>query len=278
MVIYKITNKKNGKIYVGKTEKNIENRWKNHIRLAEKKVNRYLYDAMNHYGYDSFSVEIIEQCLDKEHLNIREIYWIAFYNATNPKIGYNMQTGGIGGTHNSETLKKIGRKVSIANKGHLVTEETRRKISKAHIGMKHTLETKKKLSEIVKASGHRPPVQYIRGKDHPRYGKTHTIETKRKMSEARLGKRYEDFLSPEQAQIQKQKRRLSWLGDKNPKFKPIDITILNEIAMGLLMIKKAAEITGLAKATIIDKFKRQFGVTLTEWRKYHNEDSSRSGG
>ena len=86
--IYKITNQINQKIYIGLTRDSIENRWESHKKKASQYPNRYLYDAMNHYGYDNFTIEQIEECND-DILDEREIYWIAFFNSTDPSIGYN---------------------------------------------------------------------------------------------------------------------------------------------------------------------------------------------
>ena len=58
--IYKITNIINGHTYVGKTTKTIEQRLEEHQKKARQHPNRYLYDAMNCYGYDNFSIEEID--------------------------------------------------------------------------------------------------------------------------------------------------------------------------------------------------------------------------
>ena len=49
--------------------------------------------AIRKYDEDKFYVELLEECLVEE-LNEREKYWIAFFNATNNKFGYNMSIGG----------------------------------------------------------------------------------------------------------------------------------------------------------------------------------------
>lgn len=95
--IYKITNLVNGKIYIGKTEKTIQERFEQHKIKASQHPNRYLYDAMNHYGYSNFKIEEVELVEDIDELDNREIYWIKFYNSINPEIGYNMTIGGDGG-------------------------------------------------------------------------------------------------------------------------------------------------------------------------------------
>lgn len=62
--IYKITNKINGKVYIGKTIHSIETRWNQHI--YESKKQRYecrpLYDAFNKYGIENFTIEEIDRC------------------------------------------------------------------------------------------------------------------------------------------------------------------------------------------------------------------------
>lgn len=92
--IYKITNKINGKIYVGQTSSTTEERWKGHKR-AWHSTRRCpaLYNAFDKYGIENFEVEEIEQC-DIENLNEREIYWIKQYNSY--EEGYNATIGGDG--------------------------------------------------------------------------------------------------------------------------------------------------------------------------------------
>lgn len=63
MKIYKIVNKINNKIYIGKTN-DIQKRIKRHLRSVKNKINRYLYVAINHYGWENFDAEIIEECTD----------------------------------------------------------------------------------------------------------------------------------------------------------------------------------------------------------------------
>ena len=98
MQIYKITNKLNNKIYIGKTIHTAESRFKEHILSARNSSsNTHLYRAMRKYGVDNFTVEVVE-CVDTiELLAEREIYWIAEFDSTNPCVGYNMTRGGDGG-------------------------------------------------------------------------------------------------------------------------------------------------------------------------------------
>ena len=89
-IIYKITNKVNGKSYIGQTRYTIEFRWKQH---QHKKDNTYFHNAIHKYGIENFSIEVLEEC-NIEDLNSREIYYIAKYDTFNN--GYNLTIGGDG--------------------------------------------------------------------------------------------------------------------------------------------------------------------------------------
>lgn len=93
--IYKITNKINGKIYIGKTLDTIENRWKEHKKDYKRIRNekRPLYSAMKKYGIENFEIEEVEKC-SIDNINEREVYWIEYYGSF--KNGYNATMGGDG--------------------------------------------------------------------------------------------------------------------------------------------------------------------------------------
>lgn len=94
-IIYKITNIKNGKLYIGKTLKSINERFNEHIRDSRKNRNeiRPLYRAINKYGAESFKIEFIEE-VDDNISSEREIFWINHYDTF--KKGYNATKGGDG--------------------------------------------------------------------------------------------------------------------------------------------------------------------------------------
>lgn len=91
--IYQITNKINGKIYIGKTEFSVEKRWKEHCKdaFSDNKNNRPLYSAMKKYGIENFLIEILEETDSPEE---REVYWIE--KKKSYKYGYNATKGGDG--------------------------------------------------------------------------------------------------------------------------------------------------------------------------------------
>lgn len=93
--IYKITNSINQKIYVGMTNKSIQERWEQHkkdsVKISLEK--RPLYSAIRKYGIQNFIIEEIEKCSEQEVCE-REKHWIIFYNSY--VDGYNATLGGEG--------------------------------------------------------------------------------------------------------------------------------------------------------------------------------------
>ena len=97
--IYKIINNINQKIYIGKTSSTIEKRFKEHCNDSKKErcEKRPLYDAMNKYGIENFTVEKVEEVENDEIASEREIYWInklRTYIGFNDCNGYNATLGG----------------------------------------------------------------------------------------------------------------------------------------------------------------------------------------
>lgn len=96
--IYKITNKVNGKSYIGQTRYTVEFRWRQH---QHKKDNTHFHDAIAKYGADSFTVETLEEC-EIADMDSREIFYIAKFDTYNN--GYNSSTGGDGMRGHSRIL------------------------------------------------------------------------------------------------------------------------------------------------------------------------------
>jgi group I intron endonuclease len=92
--IYLLVNSFNRKVYVGKTT-NMHRRCKQYqYDIRERKIghiNDHLARAMEKYGIDNFSMVLLEQCRDADHLTERELYWIDRYRATERDFGYNLR-------------------------------------------------------------------------------------------------------------------------------------------------------------------------------------------
>ena len=73
--IYKITNVKNNKIYIGSSN-NILQRWKNHIRELEsnKHKNIYLQYDWNKYQKENFIFEVLEKCDEDIRYSVEQDY------------------------------------------------------------------------------------------------------------------------------------------------------------------------------------------------------------
>ncbi len=129
-IIYKITNKVNGKVYIGQTIQNFKRRYRNGIIDTR---NEYLKKSIEKYGVENF--EIIEKydiAFSKQELDIKEIMYIKLYNSTNPKYGYNFREGGSNGLFNDEIRKKMSEAQKgkpSKRKGTKLSEETKRKVS-----------------------------------------------------------------------------------------------------------------------------------------------------
>ena len=92
--IYKVTNKENGKFYIGRTRyKHLYMRKATHKWYAKQGSNLPFPNALRKYGVDGFNWEILEECEDTK-AGEREIYWI---HTLKPE--YNATLGGDGGTY-----------------------------------------------------------------------------------------------------------------------------------------------------------------------------------
>ena len=107
-IIYKITNKINGKVYIGQTiQKGGFDRRYCHD-LSKNTHNEHLRMSIKKYGIDNFYInKEFDVAFSREELDIKEILWIKYYKSTNEKYGYNISLGGH--TELSElTKQKIG--------------------------------------------------------------------------------------------------------------------------------------------------------------------------
>lgn len=220
--IYKLTHKESGKIYIGQS-KHLKRRLNEHRRCEKsddkKGSQSVIRRAIKKYSFDAFDFEIILYCEEGEYMNMMETKLIQFYDCLVPK-GYNVRDGG-----NKVFMSEEGRKrVSKANLGRLVSEETRLKLSKS--GKEHYLnnprneEWNKKLSVALtgkkksdetknKMSEHRK--EFI--KNNPDscknfLGKQHSEETKQKMSQKHLGVFHTNESKEKMSSIAKNRKRV----------------------------------------------------------------------
>jgi group I intron endonuclease len=150
MIIYKITNKINNKIYIGQTINILKKRWRQHCSTNSGCKN--LHNAIRKYGSDNFVIEEIDGANSQSELNYKEWFLIHKFNSLAP-IGYNLKEGG-----NNKKLSKITKdRIRKSNLGKKRTEQTKTKISQSKKGcvawnknlkgFLHKQETKEKMKK-----------------------------------------------------------------------------------------------------------------------------------
>lgn len=119
-VVYLITNKINGKIYVGSAT-NLWKRYKGY-KCTHKFESRYLARTMRKYGFDAFEFSILEIVENKDTLIEKEQYYIDKMKVCDRKIGYNISP-------------KAGSSLGVKH-----SEKSKANMSKAQTGKKRTPE------------------------------------------------------------------------------------------------------------------------------------------
>lgn len=107
--IYKTTNLKNGKIYIGKHQAKV---FEPDKYIGSGKL---ITEAINKYGKTNFKNELICWCETLEDLNKSEIYWISYYNSTDLAVGYNISYGGDGVSMTDEIKTRISNTLTSKN-------------------------------------------------------------------------------------------------------------------------------------------------------------------
>jgi group I intron endonuclease len=145
MIIYLTINLLNGKFYVGQ----LFNRKGKNSYLGSGK---YILRAIRKYGKENFTRVTLCYCNSQEELNQMEIYWISYFDSTNPSVGYNLAKGGesnsgwkmplhlINKQKQRRTSQETKEKIRKSMLGRILTEEHKNNISKSLIGSKQTKE------------------------------------------------------------------------------------------------------------------------------------------
>ena len=202
MQSYIITNKQNGKSYVGITTRKIARRWYEHCYVGNS-CGQLLNKAINKYGIDAFEIQVVASAKTISDLKELEKQLIVQYQTKVPN-GYNLTDGGDGLTgyrHTEEDKKRNGD----LKRGTVHSDETKQKMKDAHTGKNnhfygksHSEETKQRISSTKQTN----PTRYWLGKQRNeetckkisksltgQLGRPHTEESKKKISAAHIGKK-----------------------------------------------------------------------------------------
>ena len=202
-VIYKATNKINGKSYIG-FDSNWPRRKRQHENSAKRKDGYYFHKALNKYGIDNFEWVIL-----KENATLEDERLLIVSHETHMK-GYNLTLGGegiLGHKHSDNTKKKLSDKAKIRKmtperlevlrrgaetmkeRGH--TEETKKRISESHKGKVFTDEHKKNIGiSAAKRKDMYSSPEYKEKMSNALKGKKRTPEQKARIAAGRLGKKF----------------------------------------------------------------------------------------
>lgn len=216
--IYLLTNKVNGKQYIGQTTQPLNYRLRQHFHAA-KASDAVISRAIRKHGWDNFALRELSR-VDlsggMDLINKLEIDAIRVWGTLVPD-GYNLASGGKnGGTQHPSTKQKV----SLALMGHPVSAETRIKLGNAARGKQYCLgrpvplevrakisaklkgrfrdkvfspETRARISaglkgRIISAETRAKISANKKGKPSNRKGSTHTLEARAKMSATHKGK------------------------------------------------------------------------------------------
>ncbi len=99
MIVYRIMNLINGKIYIGQTTKpKLMTRWREHVWFSKNEKYRSwrsaLQRAIRKHGFDKFTIESIYVANSRKELNAMETFFIILHQSHKPENGYNMTLGG----------------------------------------------------------------------------------------------------------------------------------------------------------------------------------------
>jgi group I intron endonuclease len=175
MIIYKITNRINNKVYIGQTIVKLSERINGHYadskRDRKEKRKTKISLAITKYGFENFSFEIIAEASCQDELNEFEKKYIKLFKSNIDEFGYNLLSGGNqGGKHSEETKLKISNKL-------------KENPPNFWLGKTHSIESNKKRSDAIK------------GKHCPQRGRIFTEEERINVSERMKKYRAENFWS-----------------------------------------------------------------------------------
>lgn len=162
--VYKHTSPK-GKVYIGITQRKPTVRWGKHGEGY--KSNAHFWSAIQKYGWENFTHELIATGLTVDEAGETEKKYIAEYDSANPKNGYNIALGGQYGKRGKETSENISKRMKEWWKDPNNRE-------------KQSARSKEMWSDPDYREKHS-------GVNHPNYGRHLNEDARRRIAEAQTG-------------------------------------------------------------------------------------------
>jgi group I intron endonuclease len=168
MVIYTITHRETGKVYVGQSRGDVRRRWGTHCSEKSGAGRSAIKCAILKYGRAAFDFAVVDHAIALDELKRKEQDWIAALSSMAPN-GYNLTTGGESCVYSEESKRKMseakkalfdkigrkGRPVWVKKKRRPWTEEEKELRRQKMLGYMHSDEAKGKIA----ASKMRPVVR-----------------------------------------------------------------------------------------------------------------------
>ena len=242
--VYKHTSP-SGKVYIGITKQDVKQRWRDGNGY---KTQTLFYRAIQKYGWENITHEILFDNLTKDQADLKEIELIRQYKSNTAEYGYNVDNGGNSvGTFSAEHIKNM---ILAQNDPVLIERKREAALGEKNwfYGKTHSDETKQKMSEARK------------GKTSPMKGKKVSEQARKNMSEGKKGKPSSfkgKHLSEDARNRLSEAKKGKMMGAEHPRAKKVLCVELNATYDTLA---EAARATGLLNTTICNCCK---GVSKT---------------
>jgi|SRR5208282_308540 len=226
MIVYRRTNTKNGKVYIGKTTRTSDERWISLLYEINRGSHAPIHNAIRKYGAESFTTDILYEARTYEELSKMETFFIILHQSHLRENGYNLTLGGDGaapgelnpmwGKTHTDEVKATLRALRL---GTTQTEATKRKIGEACSGEKNGFYGRKHSEQTLAVLAEKSRKQMLGTKRPPEFGQTisraltgivRSEETRKRISDAKKGQGLGRKHSTESIERMRAARSLYW--------------------------------------------------------------------
>lgn len=163
-----------GLVYIGITKQRLEDRWKNGKGYIDCPK---FFHAIQKYGWDAFTHEVIAEGLTKAKAEALEIEYIARYKSNQKGFGYNIAAGGSAASPTEATKRQVSEKMAT----RWADADYRQKVVESMTGRTRSETAKANISLAQKKRFEDPRQRELVGLRQ--IGKARTEEAKKKTSE-----------------------------------------------------------------------------------------------